>query len=196
MRMSAAVLLALLCGASAFTPPVTNFAVFSNAEAKMLIRSWNPRPVPTLMETLERGPARQGMLPSSAENLRRFVRARILLEQESTFGAIATFGGEDDSLCLILTRFDGGSHEMILPLWRPSSTPVPIFRGLLVRAPTPATPHIAPPPSALRRTSLCDSPPLRSQAWHEEHMPQAKLDGAKLEWKEDRAAWAEANEEP
>ena len=152
MRMLAAVLLALLCGASAFTPPVTNFAVFSNAEAKMLIRSWNPRPVPTLMETLEgsRGPARQGMLPSSAENLRRFVRARILLEQESTCGAIATFGGEDDSLCLILTRFDDGLHEMILPLWRSSSTPVPIFRGLLVRAPTPATPRAAPP----RRTYL------------------------------------------
>ena len=135
-------LLAALCGAGAFTPPVTNFAVFSNAEAKMLIRSWNPRPVPVVKTD-----GRQGMLPSSAENLRRFVRARILLEQESACGAIATFGGEDDSLCLILTRFDGGAHEMILPLWRSSSMPVPIFQGLRVRASRARAAANPPPPA-------------------------------------------------
>ncbi len=45
--------------------------------------------------------------------MKRFVRARILLEDPST-GCIACFG---DSLSIHLTKFSKAEHQLLLPLW-------------------------------------------------------------------------------
>merc|ERR1712060_355992 len=68
---------------SAFRPGTgPSFAVFGNTETRALIRQWKPNPVDV--------PSGSVMLPSSTENMKRFVRARILLEQDSaSIGCIA-----------------------------------------------------------------------------------------------------------
>lgn len=49
-----------------------------------------------------------------------FVRARLLLEDEST-GCVASFDGH---LCVVLTHFSKAEHQLLLPLW-PASTHAP-----------------------------------------------------------------------
>merc|ERR550537_482558 len=69
---------------------------------------WQPQPLSV--------PNGDVLLPSSKENMQRFVRARILLEDQS-LGCVASF---DDSLCVILCRFSRAEHQLLLPLWQPS----------------------------------------------------------------------------
>ena len=124
MQSSAEIfLLALLAGsASAFTPPTrTSFATFNNAQTKELLRLWQPQPLPTSQGS--------GMLPSSTENMKRFVRARILLEESPSLGCVASF---DDALCVILTRFSKAEHQLLLPLWQPTGAEPPsVFKDLV-----------------------------------------------------------------
>ena len=112
-------LLAFLVPAAAFQPQRTSFATFGNAPTKELIRQWQPRPLP-----VADGDA---MLPSSSENMKRFVRARIMLESDENCGCVASF---ENALCVILTRFNGARHELLLPLWHPDVEPSKTFKDL------------------------------------------------------------------
>ena len=69
-------ILLLLAPASGYSPKgsPTTFATFNNAHTKELIKAWKPRPLPSA------APQGDGLMPSSKDNMRRFVRARILLE--------------------------------------------------------------------------------------------------------------------
>jgi hypothetical protein len=62
--------------------------------------------------------------------MKRFVRARILLEDKST-GACATMNEQDHSLCVILTRFSKAEHALLLPLWQPDCEATATFEQLL-----------------------------------------------------------------
>jgi len=117
--------LALFCAhplaALGFTPPTDQaFAVFGNDATKALIKQWSPRPM-----RVETGSV---MLPASTENMQRFVRARILLEDPSV-GCVASAPGSD-GISLILCRFTGAEHQVILPLWQPGSDAGTTFRSL------------------------------------------------------------------
>eukprot|EP00316_Scyphosphaera_apsteinii_P007402 CAMPEP_0119319744 /NCGR_PEP_ID=MMETSP1333-20130426/50221_1 /TAXON_ID=418940 /ORGANISM="Scyphosphaera apsteinii, Strain RCC1455" /LENGTH=89 /DNA_ID=CAMNT_0007326229 /DNA_START=245 /DNA_END=511 /DNA_ORIENTATION=+ len=59
--------------------------------------------------------------------MKRFVRARILLEEDPKVGCFASF---DDSLCVILCEFSEEGHKVVLPLWQPNTGAVKTFRGL------------------------------------------------------------------
>ena len=123
MPASAVFLLALLVStASAFSPPTrTSFATFNNAQTKELLRLWQPAPLPTSSGSV--------MLPASTENMKRFVRARILLEESPSLGCVASF---DDALCVVLTRFSKAEHQLLLPLWQPNgSEPSSVFKDLV-----------------------------------------------------------------
>jgi len=139
--------LALFCAhplaALGFTPPTDQaFAVFGNDATKALIKQWSPRPM-----RVETGSV---MLPASTENMQRFVRARILLEDPSV-GCVASAPGSDGDdffsqrhtaatrpkppcsllgISLILCRFTGAEHQVILPLWQPGSDAGTTFRSL------------------------------------------------------------------
>lgn len=96
--------LAMLLGSTmAFTPPgadTRTFATFGNAHTKQLIQSWQPKPLAV--------PNGSVLTPASQENMKRFVRARILLEDPS-LGCVASF---DDALCVILCRFSKAEHQV------------------------------------------------------------------------------------
>jgi len=95
---------------AAFTPGSTKtFATFGNAQTKAFIKLWQPKPLEV--------PEGDTLLPASQENMKRYVRARILLEDPS-MGCIASF---DDGLNIILCRFTRAEHALILPLWQPSA---------------------------------------------------------------------------
>eukprot|EP00320_Phaeocystis_rex_P020376 CAMPEP_0119062346 /NCGR_PEP_ID=MMETSP1178-20130426/5940_1 /TAXON_ID=33656 /ORGANISM="unid sp, Strain CCMP2000" /LENGTH=152 /DNA_ID=CAMNT_0007043617 /DNA_START=28 /DNA_END=486 /DNA_ORIENTATION=- len=96
-------LFVLLGLAHGFTPSRT-FATFGNEAAKQLIRSWAPHTTSI---------ATGVVLINNPENMRRFVRARILLESPNT-GCIASF---DDSLSVVICRFSRSEHQLLLPLW-------------------------------------------------------------------------------
>ena len=66
-------------------------------------------------------------MPASKEVFRRFVRARLLLEDPSV-AAIASM--QDDALCVILCRFNKAEHSLLLPLWRPEAEATQIFKDL------------------------------------------------------------------
>lgn len=105
-------MLAWLTGALAFNAPTTRaFATFGNAQTKQLIRIWQPQP-------LDNVPNGDVLLPAAKRNMQTFVRARILLEDPS-LGCIAS---SEDSLCLIICRFSKAEHQLLLPLWQPSSS--------------------------------------------------------------------------
>ena len=142
-------LVLLLGTCSAFSPPTT-FASFGNEASKQLIRSWAPQTTAI---------ATGVVLINNPENMRRFVRARILLEEPST-GCIASC---DDSLAVVITRFSGGEHQLLLPLW-PGDGEVDQSQTL----------------ANLRR-------------WHAERFggDGARLSGKHLESPEDQAAWDE-----
>lgn len=114
--------LAMLLGSTmAFTPPgadTRTFATFGNAHTKQLIQSWQPKPLAV--------PNGSVLTPASQENMKRFVRARILLEDPS-LGCVASF---DDALCVILCRFNKAEHSLLLPLWRPEAEATQIFKDL------------------------------------------------------------------
>lgn len=144
-------LLLLVSGAAAFSP-TTTFGTFGNAEAKALIQQWQPRPLNV--------PSGQVMMPSSTENMKRFVRARILLEDANT-GCVASFDdqAEGTSLCVILTKFNKAEHQLLMPLWQPGCEASHTFERLV--------------------------------QWHGERFQEgARLSGKRLEWPDDRAAWA------
>jgi len=136
-----------------FTPPTT-FATFGNQLSRELLKKWQPRPV-----GVDSG---EVLLPASRENMKRFVRARILLEDPST-GCVATFDDKEGegSFCLVVTKFNKAEHQMLLPLWQPACEPS--TRGEVFQ---------------------------RLVAWHEERFPAPRLSGAQLESPDDRAAWA------
>jgi len=83
-------------------------ATFGNSATRDILKMWQPQPL-----NIASGDV---LLPSSKENMQRFVRARILLEDPS-LGCVASF---DDSLCVILCRFSGAEHQLLLPLWQPT----------------------------------------------------------------------------
>lgn len=106
--------------ACAFTPQApTPFATFGNAQTKALIKAWQPQPLSVASGAV--------LLPSSTENMKRFVRARILLEEPST-GCISSF---DDSLCVILCKFSKAEHQLLMPLWHPDVSESTVFENLL-----------------------------------------------------------------
>ena len=111
---------ALLVSALAFNPGSRNFATFGNAASKELINRWQPRPI-----GVSSGDA---FLPDSKENLQRFVRARLLLEDPSV-AAIASYG-EGDDLSVVLCRFSRAEHSVLLPLWQPTTSCERVFADL------------------------------------------------------------------
>jgi len=115
-----ALALAFLGAVAAFRPGVSpSFAVFGNAETKALIRAWTPKPVDV--------PTGSVMLPASTENMRRFVRARILLEEENTGCIAASLEG---SLSVIICKFDSPEHQLLLPLWQPNTPTAEMFKSM------------------------------------------------------------------
>jgi hypothetical protein len=97
--------------------------------------------------------------------MKRFVRARILLEEPNT-GCVASF--DEDSLCVILCRFSKAEHSMLLPLWHPNLSAQRTFENMVAW-------H-------KERFSCTDG----------QHGP--RLSGARLEWAEDRTAWEKASQ--
>lgn len=145
-------MLLLLSGAAAFTPGQTTFGTFGNAEAKALIQAWQPRPLNV--------PNGEVMLPSSTENMKRFVRARILLEDANTGCVTAHHDSSDGtSLCVILTKFNKAEHQLLMPLWQPGCEATSTFERLV-------------------------------EWHGERFQEGARLSGKSLEWPDDRAAWA------
>lgn len=113
-------LLAIVGSAAGFTPPTSrSFATFGNEQTKALIQAWQPKPLKV--------PQGEVMTPQGTENMKRFVRARILLEDPS-IGGVASF---DDKLTIILTRFNKAEHQLVLPLWQPTSEPPKAFKDLV-----------------------------------------------------------------
>lgn len=109
----------------AFTPgsSTRTFASFGNAQTKELIQAWKPSPLNV--------PSGDVLLPSSTENLKRFVRARIMLEQDPSLGCFCAFTDEEQGICVILSRFSKAEHQLLLPLWRPSHQSKHTFGELL-----------------------------------------------------------------
>eukprot|EP00967_Tisochrysis_lutea_P037384 scaffold44944_cov41-Tisochrysis_lutea.AAC.1 len=97
------------------------FAIFGNAHTKVLIKQWSPKPLGVSTGSV--------MLPASTENMQRFVRARILLEDPSV-GCVASAGGDDAGISLILTKFTGAEHQLLMPLWQPNTKASATFRKL------------------------------------------------------------------
>jgi len=113
----------LVTTAAAFTPPGSSrtFATFGNEQTKTLIKAWSPKPLKV--------PNGAVLLPgASTENFKRYARARILLEDQST-GCVASF--DDSKLCLFLTKFTGAEHRLILPLWSPECDSRHVFADLM-----------------------------------------------------------------
>jgi len=155
MQLRLIVIFLIAARANAFTPPTQPaFATFGNALSRELLKKWQPRPI-----GVDEGDV---MLPSSTENMKRFVRARILLEDPST-GCVATFDEKKEgegAFCVILTKFNKAEHQMIMPLWQPACEPTSTFEQLV--------------------------------QWHIDRFGEdgCRLSGAQLELPDDRAAWA------
>ena len=95
------VLLAFVNEVAGFNvPTATSFATFGNEQAKELIKAWKPQP-------LKVGEG-EVMTPQSTENMKRYVRARLLLEEPS-LGCVAI---NDDRLNVILCRFSAAEHQV------------------------------------------------------------------------------------
>ena len=155
MIVGLTLVLNFLSGACGFTPPTqAAFATFGNSLSRELLKKWQPKPVGT--------DSGEVMLPSSTENMKRFVRARILLEDPST-GCVATCDEKDDggALCIILTPFSKAEHQMLLPLWQSSCEPTHALKELVG---------------------------WHQGRFGEDG---TRLSGAQLEWPDDRAAWAQ-----
>ena len=121
-----------------FNTPSGAFATFGNAQAKEFIRLWQPQPLKV--------PEGTALLPSSTENMKRYVRARILLE-DAGVGCIASF---DDGLCVFLCRFTKAEHSLLLPLWQARR---PVRSMSLCRSPPPPLPT----PPTLSKNNLSHS---------------------------------------
>lgn len=122
MALTIARLLVLLAPVAAFNSPTqTSFATFGNDQTRSLIRSWQPRAL-----SVEGSGA--VMTPASTENMKRFVRARIMLEQDPSLGCVACM---ENSLVVVLTRFSKAEHQLVLPLWQPSTESSHVFEELL-----------------------------------------------------------------
>lgn len=103
MALTIARLLVLLAPVAAFNSPTqTSFATFGNDQTRSLIRSWQPRAL-----SVEGSGA--VMTPASTENMKRFVRARIMLEQDPSLGCVACM---ENSLVVVLTRFSKAEHQV------------------------------------------------------------------------------------
>jgi hypothetical protein len=114
--------LLLLDAAAAYTHPTGRaFATFGNSQTKELIKGWSP-----VVLAVQKGS--KSMLPKSEENLKRYVQARILLEDQNT-GCVAC---SDDSLCVFLCRFSKTEHQLVLPLWQPDVERSEAFKQLLL----------------------------------------------------------------
>ena len=111
-------LVGALC--TSYSTPSVSFATFGNDQTKALIKAWKPNPLPVKKDET-------GILPASEENMKRYVRARILLEDPS-LGCVASC---DDNLSIILCRFSRAEHQLLLPLWQPSAQAQPIFKDLV-----------------------------------------------------------------
>jgi len=118
--LSTLALVLLANGAAGFTPDASRatFATFGNEQAKHLIKQFKPSPLSV--------PNGAVMTPQSTENFKRFVRARILLEDPSC-GCIASF---DNNLCVVLCKFNPAEHQLLLPLWQPSHEAQSVFKDL------------------------------------------------------------------
>ena len=191
--------LSLLLAATAFTPPTsTSFATFGNAQTKSLIQSWQPKPL-----SVNGGGA--VLTPASTENMKRFVRARILLEQDASLGCMAAM---EDSLCVILCRFSKAEHQVCAAEGGMGD----ILRFLVINASACATPAPARATNLTHcaRSTRASQPPQLVlplwqpsasssrvfedlQSWHAERFGGAvdspRLSGAKLE--SDKDVWEE-----
>lgn len=203
--MSTILAMLLVPGVVAFTPSTT-FGTFGNAEAKALIQAWQPRPLNV--------PNGEVMLPSSTENMKRFVRARILLEvRRRAFAQPLTHQPR-----LLLTA---ALHRLATYLprtktsfsWQRSLFPRPLLHPLNPQDAN--TGCVASFDDQAEGTSLCviltkfnkaehqllmplwqpggeaSSTFEKLVAWHGERFHEgARLSGKRLEWPDDRAAWA------
>lgn len=115
-----ALLLLLDTGAAYSTPSKVAFATFGNTQTKELIKGWSP-----VVLAVQKG--QQGVLPRSEENMKRYVQARILLEDQNT-GCVAF---SEDALCVLLCRFSKTEHQLVLPLWQPDVPKGVVFKNLL-----------------------------------------------------------------
>jgi len=108
MRSLQAFFSLLFASCAAFqTPASSTFATFGNAQTKAFIKLWQPKPLPVT--------SGDALLPTSKDTMKRYVRARILLEDPG-IGCIASF---DEGLNVILCRFTKAEHTLLLPLWQP-----------------------------------------------------------------------------
>lgn len=119
-------LLTWCSAALGFTPTGTEtFAVFGNAHTRVLIKQWSPKPIPVSSGSV--------LLPASEENWQRYVAAMILLNDPSV-GSIASAGvsnGEGESgISVIVTKFTGAEHQLLMPLWQPKAPASTTFRKL------------------------------------------------------------------
>merc|ERR1711998_509280 len=96
-------LLLLLAPVAAFQPPASTFATFGNAQTKAFIKLWQPKPLP-----VQEG---ETLLPNSKDVMKRYVRARILLEDPGV-GCIAS--SSDEGFNVILCRFTKAEHSLLL----------------------------------------------------------------------------------
>jgi len=153
-RLATFIHVSLLACALSFTPPsAVSFATFGNAQTKALIQAWAPRPLSVSSGAV--------LLPSSADNLKRFVRARILLEDPNTGCCVAS--SNNGGLCVVLCRFSRAEHSLLLPLWHPDLNEMVVFEKLLT---------------------------WHREHFGSQASPAPRLSGAHLEWPDDRAAWA------
>jgi len=149
-----ALLVVMLTVCRAYTTPAKTFATFGNAAARDLIKGWMPKPLAVKAGT-------QSMVPTSKENMKRVIRARILLEDANT-GCVAC---SDGTLCVILCRFSKAEHQLIMPLWQPDNeSRAKTFEQLIAW-------HTE------RFSAAGEETPL--------------LSGSQLEMEEDRKAWAQ-----
>lgn len=120
MRSVHLMVIAVLMGAvEGFTPLTRTFATFGNPQTKSLLAMWKPQPLDV--------PEGDCFTPDGQENVKRFVRARLLLEDPSV-GSVAGFG---DSLCVILCRFNTAEHAMLLPLWQGDVSSTKTFEDMI-----------------------------------------------------------------
>ena len=190
-RLATFIHVSLLACALSFTPPsAVSFATFGNAQTKALIQAWAPRPLSVSSGAV--------LLPSSADNLKRFVRARILLEDPNTGCCVAS--SNNGGLCVVLCRFSRAEHSLLLPVRKARGEPrdsVMVSVSMCVSA--GALPSSPPSPCLAWQLWHPDLNEIvvfeKLLTWHREHFgsqasPAPRLSGAHLEWPDDRAAWA------
>merc|ERR1712039_112893 len=114
-------MLSVFVSALAWNTPAATFGVLGNEATKALIKAWAPQPLGV-------GSGSVFTSAASVTNMKRYVQARLLLEDMET-GCLFTC---DDTLTVFLCKFENPGTRIQLPLWNPSEgrPPVRIFKDL------------------------------------------------------------------